>query len=291
MPVPKSNWIAKSQQMMYPIEMQAIGMSNQANAQIAQSIERTGQRVQEIQLKKQAFAEHHQRTMMMQAAEQQKMALQNTKLGQDREKMSLALQKHQLDQVTGKLKNYQSQLGMATLTKDGNMRITLAGEGGKPTYKEFEIDPKTGMPSPEDQKQIKFLMGSQTRPHRQSSMDQNTQALMAGRLQQQQRDVKESDIKLLKRELDEIKERHDSAKEKFEGFEIDKRGWGEINEVFRGEPDTWKKALEANAGRWQLTGRVDAIIEAYEEMTQAKKEGTAKLAEWKGRVGDVVGGR
>lgn len=184
MPAPKSNWIAKSQQMMYPIEMQAIGMSNQANAQIAQSIERTGQRVQEIQLKKQAFAEHHQRTMMMQAAEQQKMALQNIKLGQDREKMLLLEQKHALDQKTGKQKNYQSQLGRATYTEDGKIRLNLAGEGGKMTFEEFTPN-QFGQLSKQDKAKYDFLRQSQMRPQSPSSMDQNTQVLREGNVARQ----------------------------------------------------------------------------------------------------------
>lgn len=202
MPAPKSNWIAKSQQMMYPIEMQAIGMSNQANAQIAQSIERTGQRVQEIQLKKQAFAEHHQRTMMMQAAEQQKMALQNIAMDQSAKKMLLLEQKHALDQKTGKQKNYQSQLGMATLTPAGNMRINLAGEGGKMTHKEFPLDPKTGMPSPEDQKEIEFLRQSQMRPQRQSPMDEMSQNIKKMRMETGDQALHDRKIAASERELD-----------------------------------------------------------------------------------------
>jgi isoaspartyl peptidase/L-asparaginase-like protein (Ntn-hydrolase superfamily) len=129
MPVPKSNWIAKSQQMMYPIEMQAIGMSNQANAQIAQSIERTGQQMQEIQLKKQAFQEHHQRTMMMQAAENQKMALQDRAMLQEATKIDLERQRIQLQREAQTTKEFQTTIGTVSRDEHGNIRVAHPGAG------------------------------------------------------------------------------------------------------------------------------------------------------------------
>ena len=289
MPAPKSDWIAKSQQMMYPIEMQAIGMSNQANAQMAANIERTGQAMTEIQTKKQAFEQQYQRTLQIQQAEQNKMSLQQAQLLQESQKIALAEQKHVFEQRTQKTKEHRSLFGSVSRDDDGNIQVLMPGSD------EDSFSRRTYKPGPDGRLSDRDYTDLQrTRALFQkapSSMDRNTEALRAGRLQQQQRDVKESDIKLLEGELDKIKERHDSAKEKFEGFRLDSESWGKINEVFRGEPKTWRKALKANAGNWGLHGRVDAIIEAHEEMTQAQEERDAKYNEWRGRVGDVVGGK
>jgi hypothetical protein len=122
MAAPTSNWAFQSQQMMFPIEQQAIAQGNANMARGADGLANTLSTYAQISLKKQAFAEHAERTTMLQQAESQKLGLQNQKLQNDAASLQIQQQRQMMAGNEIEQKRYASIGGLPGWSADGKTR-------------------------------------------------------------------------------------------------------------------------------------------------------------------------
>tara|TARA_R100000808_G_scaffold24692_1_gene57625 strand:+ start:724 stop:1557 length:834 start_codon:yes stop_codon:yes gene_type:complete len=254
--------------MMYPIEMQAISMAGESHSEMAATIERTGQRMSEIQLKKQAFADQYQRTLQIQEAERNKMALQQLQIQQEQQKIALGFQKHQFEQQTQSKREFQSILGTVSRDEDGNIRVAHRGisEGGGDAidYETFQKD------DPDLQRKVARARGYyQAAP---SQMDQLTREMRESSLSRQQQVQRESRIRLSENKLAKATKKLEGLKDEFSKLIPDQSLLGEWMpslDMNREELGEW---IDSEGSNFNITTPKlrDHVIRLWEKIQKAR---------------------